>query len=182
MFELYRTQSAPDWLWFEPTLTYANALLPHALLLCGHFMSQPDYTAAALAALGWLADQQRGSGGWFAPIGSAGFYSRGGERARFDQQPIDAHAMISACLEAWRQTNDDRWHNEAYRAFEWFLGRNDLHLSLYDPVTGGCQDGLRADRINPNQGAESTLAWLQALLELRLSEHVLENNNGAPTP
>ena len=182
LFELYRTQSAPDWLWFEPTLTYANALLPHALLLCGHFMSQPDYTAAALAALGWLADKQRGSGGWFAPIGSEGFYSRGGERARFDQQPIDAHAMISACLEAWRQTNDERWHNEAYRAFEWFLGRNDLHLSLYDPVTGGCQDGLRADRINPNQGAESTLAWLQALLELRLSEHVLENNNEAPTP
>ena len=182
LLELYRTQSVPDWLWFEPTLTYANAVLPHALLLSGHFMSRPDYKDAALAALGWLAAQQHGAGGWFAPIGSNGFYPRGGERAGFDQQPIEAHAMISACLEAWRETNDERWRTEAQRAYEWFLARNDLHLPLYDPATGGCRDGLQSDRVNQNQGAESTLAWLLAVLELRLSEFGLETTIGEAPP
>jgi len=182
LLELYRTQSAPDWLWFEPTLSYANAVLPHALLLSGHFMSRPDYKEAALAALGWLADQQLSPGGWFTPVGANGFYPRGGERARFDQQPIEAHAVISASLEAWRQTNDERWRNEAQRAFEWFLARNDLHLPLYDPATGGCRDGLQPDRINQNQGAESTLAWLLAVLELRLADLGLEFTSGESTP
>jgi hypothetical protein len=79
--------------------------------------------------------------------------------------------MVSACLAAYRITDDDRWLKEAHRAFEWFLGRNDLNLSLYDPISGGCRDGLHPDRLNENQGAESTLALLQALLELRLTEN-----------
>ena len=82
--------------------------------------------------------------------------------------------MISACLEAYRVTGDNRWQSEAQRIFEWFLGRNDLNLSVYDPLTGGCHDGLHADRLNENQGAESTLAFLQALLELRLAENTLQ--------
>jgi hypothetical protein len=104
------------------------------------------------------------------PIGSNGFYQKGGERARFDQQPVEAQTMVSACLEAYRITKDKRWHKEARRAFEWFLGRNDLNLPIYDPTTGGCRDGLHPDRPNNNQGAESTLAFLQSLLELRLAE------------
>ena len=99
-------------------------------------------------------------------------FIRAAARARFDQQPIEAHAMISACLEAYRQTGDERWRSEARLAFAWFLGRNELHQSLYDPVTGGCRDGLFVDRVNPNEGAESTLSYLLALLELRLSEQV----------
>lgn len=82
--------------------------------------------------------------------------------------------MISACLEAERITDDNRWRKEARRVFEWFLGRNDLNLPIYDPTTGGCRDGLHADRANENQGAESTLAFLQALLELRLAENALQ--------
>jgi len=99
--------------------------------------------------------------------------SRGIEDARFDQQPVEAQAMVSACLEAARITGDKRWRKEARRAFEWFLGRNDLNLPIYDPTTGGCRDGLHLDRPNENQGAESTLAFLQSLLELRLAENTL---------
>ena len=95
---------------------------------------------------------------------------RHGGAARFDQQPIEAQAMVSVCLEAFRITGDKRWNKEARRAFEWFLGRNDLKLPLYDATTGGCRDGLHPDRTNQNQGAESTLAFLQSLLELRLAE------------
>lgn len=84
--------------------------------------------------------------------------------------------MVSACLEAHRITAEKSWRKEARRAFEWFLGRNDLHLSVYDPTTGGCRDGLHSDRPNENQGAESTLAFLQSLLELRLAENVDQPN------
>ena len=81
--------------------------------------------------------------------------------------------MVSACLEAHRLTGDQRWHKEARCAFDWFLGRNDLNMPLYDPTTGGCRDGLHADRPNQNQGAESSLAFLQAMVELRLAETTL---------
>jgi len=113
------------------------------------------------------------AGGHFVPIGSNGFYEQHGQRARFDQQPVEAQATASACLEAYRSTGDTRWRTEAGCAFDWFLGRNDLALPLYDPTTGGCRDGLHPDRANENQGAESTLAFLQTLLELRLAENPL---------
>jgi hypothetical protein len=131
-------------------------------------------TEAGLESLNWLADLQRSDteGKHFVPIGSNGFYPQGGERARFDQQPVEAQAMVSACLAAHRITGEKGWHKEARRAFEWFLGRNDLHLPVYDPTTGGCRDGLHSDRPNENQGAESTLAFLQSLLELRLAENI----------
>ena len=98
---------------------------------------------------------------------------RGGARANFDQQPIEAHATISACIEAYHATGDMLWAAEARRAFEWFLGRNDLGLALYDPGTGGCRDGLHPDRVNRNQGGESTLAFLLSLVEMQLAQSVL---------
>ena len=136
-------------------------------------MGNAEMRTAGLEALDWLARVQHADAPshHFVPIGSNGFYPRGGERARFDQQPVEAQAMVSACLEAYRITEDTRWRKEARRAFEWFLGRNDLQLPVYDPTTVGCRDGLHSDRPNANQGAESTLAFLQALLELRLSEN-----------
>lgn len=169
---LYEANSSDDWRWFEDGLTYCNAALPHALLTCGDVIPNPAMTKAGLESLVWLADLQRADteGGHFVAIGSEGFYRRGGERARFDQQPVEAQAMVSACLEAYRRTGDRYWNKEAHRALEWFLGRNDLHLPIYDPTTGGCRDGLHQDRANENQGAESTLAFLQSLLELRLGE------------
>ena len=170
LLTLYQSHRSDEWRWYEDRLTYCNAALPHALLMCGQSIPNVTMTEAGLEALCWLADLQRTNAGHFVPIGSNGFYQQDGERARFDQQPVEAQAMVSACLEAYRVTGDKRWREEARCAFEWFLGRNDLNLPIYDPTTGGCRDGLHPDRPNENQGAESTLAFLQALLELRLAE------------
>ncbi len=175
LFTLYTSHRSDEWCWYEDGLSYCNAALPHALLICGKSIPNDAMTQAGLESLSWLADLQRADaeGGHFVPIGSNGFYPQGGERARFDQQPVEVQAMVSACLEAYRITGDKPWRNEARRAFEWFLGRNDLNLPIYDPTSGGCRDGLHPDRANENQGAESTLAFLQALLELRLAENTL---------
>jgi hypothetical protein len=172
LLQLYQTNNSEKWRWFEDRLTYCNAALSHALLLCGQWIPDDAMTAAGLESLTWLTDLQRskGEGHHFVPIGSNGFYRKGGKRARFDQQPVEAQATVSACLEAYRITGDKRWRKEAGRAFDWFSGRNDLNLPVYDPTTGGCRDGLHPDRANENQGAESTLAYLHALLELRIAE------------
>ena len=126
-----------------------------------------------LQSLAWLVEQQKSPTGYFRPIGSNGFYHRGRERAQFDQQPIEAHATVSACIEAYHATDDPAWLQEARLAFEWFLGGNDLGLDLYDAKTGGCCDGLQEDRVNLNQGAESTLAFLLSLGEMKLLESTL---------
>lgn len=169
----YQACRTDEWRWFENGLTYCNAAMSHALILCGQSIPNPEMLEAGLESLRWLADVQRADapGKHFVPIGSNGFYKNGGERARFDQQPVEVQAMVSACLEAARITGDHSWRKEARRAFDWFLGRNDLGLPIYDPTTGGCRDGLHSDRPNENQGAESTLAFLQSLLELRLAEN-----------
>jgi hypothetical protein len=182
LLRLYQSNRSDDWRWYEEGLTYCNAALPHALLLCGQSMANDTMTKAGLESLLWLADIQRAGrkGGHFVPIGSSGFYRQGGERARFDQQPVEVQATVSACLEAHRVTGDKSWYTEARSAFEWFLGRNDLNLPVYDPTTGGCRDGLHPDRLNENQGAESTLAFLQALLELRLAENTLPSMEARP--
>ena len=172
LLALYQNCRSDEWRWYEDEMSYCNAVLPQAMLMCGQWIPNNTMTKIGLESLGWLADLQRAAvpGSHFVPIGSNGFYKRGSERARFDQQPVEAQTMVSACLEAYRSTGDKRWRREARRAFEWFLGRNDLNLSVYDPTTGGCRDGLHPDRPNENQGAESTLAFLQSLLELRLAE------------
>jgi glycosyltransferase involved in cell wall biosynthesis len=175
LLTLYQNVRADEWRWYEAELSYCNAVLPQAMLMSGQWIPNKAMTKAGLESLCWLSELQRADavGGHFVPIGSNGFYVRGGERARFDQQPVEAQTMASACLEAYRSTGDKRWQTEARRAFEWFLGRNDLNLPLYDPTTGGCRDGLHPDRPNENQGAESTLAFLQTLLELHLAENPL---------
>lgn len=173
LLNLFRQVRSDSWVWFEDRLTYANAKLPHALILGGRWMNKPEMLAAGLASLDWLCRQQKSEDGYFVPIGTEGFMHRSGSRARFDQQPLEAQATISACLEAHRTTTDPRWLREAQTAFDWFLGRNDLRLPLYDARTGGCRDGLHADRINQNQGAESLLAFLLSWAEMRLSEHIL---------
>ena len=187
LLALYQSHRTDAWRWYEAGLTYCNAVLPQALLMCGQWIPNDAMTEAGLESLNWLTNLQHtnADGGHFVPIGSNGFYEQGAERARFDQQPVEAQAMVSACLEAYRLTGDKRWRREARRAFEWFLGRNDLNLPLYDPTTGGCRDGLHPDRPNENQGAESTLAFLQASLELRLAENTIlsmETHNEPSTP
>ncbi len=170
LLSLYRRNYSADWPWFEYSLTYCNAVLPHALLVSGQATGRQELIEAALHSLEWLGEIQQAAQGHFVPIGCKGFYPRGGERARFDQQPVEAQAMISACLAAKTITGAGFWDAHLHRTFDWFLGRNDLGLSLYDPASGGCRDGLHSDRCNQNQGAESTLAFLHALLEIRLAE------------
>lgn len=171
LLEMYESIRTPAWRWFEDVLAYGNARLPQAMMLVGSACSDDHLVAIGLEALDWLLTQQRcESTGHFVPIGSQGFYRQGGEKARFDQQPIEAAGAVSACLQAYRLTGDTRWRGQAWSAFNWFLGDNDLQLPLYDSATGGCRDGLHPDRANENQGAESTLSFLMALLEMRSLE------------
>ena len=169
--EVLERSMRPDWPWFEEALTYDNAKLAHALILGGHASAQPAVLERGLNALRWLSEVQTSENGHFRPIGSNGFYPRGGPRALFDQQPIEAQAMVSACLEAYRVTSDAFWEEQAHRAFDWFLGWNDLGLELYSASTGGCRDALHVDRVNGNEGAESTLAFLLALAEMRIMQN-----------
>ena len=164
---LFHANSSPDWQWFERIATYDNAKLSHALILSGYWTSQGETLDIGLRSLRWLLEAQTTPDGHFAPIGCNGFWPRGGEKARFDQQPLEAHAMVSACLEAFFVTRDSFWHDAARRCFEWFLGRNDLGQQLYDPTTGGCRDALLQDHLNQNQGAESSLAFSLSWAELR---------------
>jgi glycosyltransferase involved in cell wall biosynthesis len=164
----YRAHQSDDWKWFENGLSYSNARLPQALVRAGVRAGNEEMLSAGLGALDWLVTQQRCEvKGHFVPIGSEGFYSKTTEKARFDQQPVEACAAVSACLQAYRATGKGRWRKEAWSAMNWFLGDNDLQIALYDPTTGGCRDGLHPDRANENQGAESTLSFLMALLEMR---------------
>lgn len=170
LMALYRENATEDWVWFEDKLAYDNAKLSHALLMSGQWIGSKSMTEAGLKSLQWLVNIQTSERGNFSPIGSNGFYAKDGERAYFDQQPVEAHAMVSACLEAYRITKDIYWHNEAIKTFEWFLGRNDLNIPVADEKTGGCYDGLHPDRVNQNQGAESTLAYLMSQLEIKIAE------------
>jgi glycosyltransferase involved in cell wall biosynthesis len=173
LMELFERTAQPDWPWFQEDLTYDNAKLPHALILTGRTTGQQAVLERGLQALRWLTELQISEKGHFRPIGTNGFYRRGGMRANFDQQPIEAQAMVSACLEAYRATSDLWWYEQAQRAFDWFIGWNDLGLELCSPKTGGCRDGLHVDRVNRNQGAESTVAFLLSLAEMRLAQNML---------
>lgn len=175
LLDSYRAHRSEDWKWFENGLSYSNARLPQALIRAGMRAANEEMVSAGLEALDWLLSLQRCDvRGHFVPIGSKGFYSKNSEKARFDQQPVEACAVVSACLQAHRATGKGRWRKEAWSAMNWFLGDNDLQIALYDPTTGGCRDGLHPDRANENQGAESTLSFLMALLEM----HKLEAADG----
>jgi glycosyltransferase involved in cell wall biosynthesis len=173
--DLYKANRDTEWLWFESSLTYCDAKLPHALFLSGHDLNNEEMLKAGIEALGWLAKIQTSTRGYFQPVGTDGEYHRGGVKPVFDQQPIEAYATVSACLEAYRITKDRIWYEKALKAFQWFLGSNDLDISLYDPVGGGCCDGLHINRVNRNQGAESTISFLLSLIEMTQMENILES-------
>jgi len=170
---LYEKNASDGWCWFEESLSYDNAKLAHALIASGSATGRMDVRDKGLRALRWLNEIQITAQNHFRPIGSNGFYRRGGPRAEFDQQPIEAHAMVSACLEAYRATEDGWWYEQAQRAFDWFVGWNDLGLDLYSSENGGCRDGLHSDRVNSNQGAESTLAFLLSLVDMRRAQDMV---------
>lgn len=173
LLNCYKASNGQDWNWFESSLTYSNAVMPQALMLSGQRLGRDDMYEVGVNSLRWLVDEQRSEAGNFSPIGSSGFYPQGGQRARFDQQPLETQTIISACLEAARLSGEAEWHTTAEWAFGWFLGHNDLGAPIYDAQSGGCHDGLHPDRVNQNQGAESTLAFLWSLLELRRAQNLM---------
>jgi glycosyltransferase involved in cell wall biosynthesis len=168
LLDLHRATAAPGWPWFEDIVAYDNARPCQALISGGRWTGRTDAVETGIAMLDWLWRVQCSTSGRFAPIGCRGFLRRGGEPAAFDQQPLEAHGMVAACIEAFHADGDPRWIERAWLAFDWFRGHNVLGVSLCDPRTGGCRDGLLEDRANENQGAESTLAFLGALAEMRL--------------
>jgi hypothetical protein len=178
----FEQTAGQEWAWCEDVVTYDNAKLAHALILSGVATGQQKVVDTGLKSLRWLADLQTSEHGYFRPIGCNGFYKRGEARANFDQQPIEAHAMVSACLEAYRATSDVYWYEQATRAFDWFLGWNDLGLEVYSPSSGGCCDGLQVDRLNQNQGAESTLSFLLALAEMQLAQIAVASPSQSELP
>ena len=186
----FETNSAPNWPWCEDSLTYSNGKLPHALILSGQALGNQAMLDQGLHSLEWLLGLQLRSDGNVSMIGNDGWMLRTGQRARFDQQPIEAMAMIEACATAYRVTTQSVWLDRARQLLGWFIGNNDTQSSLYDYSTGGCRDGLHADGPNLNQGAESTLAWLISLLTvmnlnrgpgLIVAEN-LENGEHQPVP
>ena len=166
LYQLFVKHASSDWLWFADTVTYDNARLPHALLVAGHALSNEEMLTAGLESLTWLLKQQTAKDGHISLIGNNGWLNRGGSRANFGQQPVEAMGLIQACSEAFLVTEENTWLDEARRCLDWFLGRNDLHLVIYDFKSGGCHDGLEAHGLNQNMGAESALAWLISLLTM----------------
>ena len=162
--ELFQENMSDDWPWCDDIVSYANAKLPHALLMSGKWLNHGEWIDLGKRSLSWLLKVQTNDDGVLSVIGSDGWMPRDGRRAQFDQQALNVHALVDACIEAYRVTREPHWVGEAQKAFSWFLGANDLRVPVCDFATGGCHDGLQADRINANQGAESTLAWLMSLL------------------
>ncbi len=161
----YNQSRGDNWDWFEQVLTYSNALLPEALLLGFLATGNTEYLTVGKKTLDFLIGQTF-ENGMYNAIGQDGWYKQGGQRAEFDQQPEDPAAMVQALKTMYTVTKEKKYLNLMHSAFYWFLGDNVLGQFVYDPVTGGCYDGLSKNRTNLNQGAESTLSYLLARLTL----------------
>jgi len=165
-----RENKLPDWVWFEPSLGYDNTRLPEALLRAAALFNDRELRDAGIDALEWLTVMHTAPSGRFRAVGSESFNRPYELPALFDQQPLEAAAAVDACWAAFDVTGDQRWRHEAYRAFAWFLGDNDLGVCVADVERGGCFDGLHARGPNRNQGAESVLSYQLALCAMRVRE------------
>ena len=168
--DAYDAYRAPDWEWCEDVMTYDNARLPEALLRAGAALDEPRYVATGLAMLRFYTSVVIDDG-MFAPVGSAGWYPRGGTKARFGQQPLEAAAFVDAALVAHDVTGDRTWRSAAEIAHDWYLGANVHGIVL--AASGGCRDGLDEGGVNPNQGAESTLCYLMSAMALAKASSTL---------
>ncbi len=177
--DYYRRSQRSDWFWFESRMTYANAVLPHALFDASERWPDEDFLSIAEASFGFL-DLEASSKGIFMPIGNLNWYSRGEEKSEYDQQPVEASTMSAAALAGFARTNDEKYLKTALSAEQWFTGRNSLKQSLVDVETGACCDGLQQSGLNLNQGAESTLAYLWTEL-LWLSNESTKSTPSAKT-
>ena len=176
--ERFRNFATKDWQWHEAELNYDNGRLPEALMACGRVAGNNDMVALGIDVLGWLRDiQVDPADGWLAPVGNQGWFPKSGSKAQYDQQPLEAAAMIGASLEAYECTQREEWIELASTCFNWYLGKNDQQRQLYDYASGGCRDGLTAHGVNENQGAESTLSYLCSLLAIYNLRGLTANHN-----
>lgn len=166
IYELFKNNASDEWSWCEGTATYANAILAHALIIAGKWMSDKKMYDSGLKALEWLLKVQTAPDGHLSVIGNDGWLDKGGSRSMFDQQPVEVKSLINACLDVYIETGDKKWLDESERCLSWFLGQNDLQMPVCDCKTGGCCDGLEVQGVNSNQGAESTLAWIISLVSM----------------
>ena len=176
LYKQFKENANDDWPWMEDSVTYANGILPLALMLSGQWIPKMDMHEMGIKALRWLLDKQKSAQGHLSIIGNEDWMTRDGKHSTFDQQPIEPMCLILACCEAYRSTRDDFCVTEARRCLDWFLGNNDLNIPLCNFRTGGCRDGLHPGGASINQGAESTLAWLISLLAMH------EINELSPAP
>ncbi len=167
---LYEKNASGSWRWFEDTLTYDNAKLPLALLLAYEDTGNERYREIGRKSLDFLIETGFGGGEVLNVIGNRGWYPKGGKPAVYDQQPVDAAAMVEACAAAYRIFGEKKYKTRMSQAFGWFMGKNVSGGKIYDPETGGSRDGIAADKINENQGAESTIEFLIALITLRSAQ------------
>ncbi|WP_372636717.1 glycosyltransferase family 4 protein [Fodinibius sp.] len=165
LFSQFDAHATPDWPWLEDIVAYSNGKLPHALIMAGDTLQRKDIKQMGLRALNWLFETQS-ENGHLTPIGNQGWHVRDIHKARFDQQPLEANTLLEASIAAYKTEGSKHWLGRAEVCFSWFLGNNDLNLSIYDYETGGCRDGLQVDNVNQNEGAESTLAWLLSLIAM----------------
>ena len=172
LLALYKDVSDDNWRWFEEIICYDNGIMPMALFQTYSILREEKYLQTARETLGFL-EKTMVRNGRLSIVGSRGWYKRGGERAQYDQQPIDAAAMILAYQSAYRVTRDKEYLVKMRRAFGWFLGENDMGMSLYDHETKGCADGLLPEGVSLNQGGESTVSFLMALLAM-IEEYEIE--------
>lgn len=166
LYRLFLESNTRERPWFGKKLGPGAAWLPHALILSGRWLNHANMLKAGLESLLWLTQIHTSPRNCYHP-------ARDEETENFDQSPLEARAMIGACLEAYRTTQDSSWFVEARKAFEWFLGRNEMGLPLHDSKTGGCRDTLHVDRVNQNQGAEASLSFYLSLAEMQEMENTI---------
>ncbi len=170
----YEENSLPDWQWFEDILTYDNAVLPHALYVAGLTFNNKKYLEAAQKTSEFLLNNTF-NGEHFSFVGCNGWYERGLKKASFDQQPIEASGTVMMLRAAYDVSGDKKFLSLQRKAFDWFLGANDLYIPLYNFRTKGCYDALTQDGVNLNQGAESILSFLLSLLAIVESYALIDN-------
>ncbi len=165
LVQTFQDQARDNWRWFEPHLTYDNARLTQALFLAYSMVKKQQFLDVAQESMDFLLKTQM-IDGVFVPIGNDGWYKRGGNRPLYDQQPLEAAAMVDAAVDGYYVTKDRHYLDAANTVFGWFLGKNSRNVVMYNADTGGCYDGLATDFVNRNQGGESSISYLLARLKL----------------
>ena len=170
LVELYKQVTTDKWEWFENSLTYANSILPEALLYAWLITKESIYKEIAVSSFDFLLDRTFNENG-IEVISNKTWLQKGQEAGRFGEQPIDVAYTIMTLAKFYDVLKVEEYRNKMDIAFNWFLGSNRLHQIVYNPCTGGCYDGMEETHVNLNQGAESTVSYLMARLTIQKYEH-----------